>query len=51
MRHVEKTVAFIKTKGTWLALFPKESLATEANVLLLRSGSPWFSLAHNVHIK
>ena len=51
MRHEEKTVPYFKTNGTWLVLFPKESLATEANVLLLGTGSPGFTLAHNVHIK
>ena len=32
-------------------MFPKESLATDANVPLLGSGSPGFTLAHNVPSK
>ena len=51
MRPREEAIAFFETKGTWLALFPKESLAADANVPLLGSGSPGFTLAHNVRVK
>ena len=51
LRPGVETIAFFETKGTWLALFPKESLAANANVPLLGSGSPGFTLAHNVRSK
>ncbi|HET7011797.1 MAG TPA: VOC family protein [Anaerolineales bacterium] len=42
------TVAFFELGKTWLALFPKDDLATDAGVALEESGFPRFSLAHNV---
>ena len=51
MRSGGEAIASFETKGTWLALFPKKSLAADANVPLLGSGSPGFTLAHNVRSK
>ena len=41
-------IAFFETKGTWLALFPREELAADANVASDGAGFPGFTLAHNV---
>ena len=35
-------------QGTWLALFPKDKLAKDANMSELGTGFPGFTLAHNV---
>jgi catechol 2,3-dioxygenase-like lactoylglutathione lyase family enzyme len=42
------SVAFFELGNTWLALWPRESLAADAGVSARRSGFPGFSLAHNV---
>ncbi len=44
-------IAFFTTSGTWLALFPRESLAKDAEVAPEGSGFRGFSLAHNVRTK
>ena len=41
-------IAFFETKGTWLALFPREALAADASVDSSGAGFPGFTLAHNV---
>ena len=41
-------IAFFETSGTWLALFPRDALATDATVPAEGSGFPGFTLAHNV---
>jgi catechol 2,3-dioxygenase-like lactoylglutathione lyase family enzyme len=41
-------IAFFETKGTWLALFPREALAADANVACDGAGFSGFTLAHNV---
>jgi len=41
-------IAFFETKGTWLALFPREALAADANAGSSGAGFPGFTLAHNV---
>jgi uncharacterized protein len=41
-------IAFFELKGTWLALFPREALASDANVSAQGGGFPGFTLAHNV---
>ena len=41
-------VTFFEMGATWLALFPRPSLAEDAGVALERSGFPRFALAHNV---
>ena len=44
-------VAFFETRGTWLALFPREALAADAGVPADGAGFPGFSLAHNVRTR
>ncbi len=41
-------IAFFKTSGTWLALFPRQELAADATVSDRGQGFPGFTLAHNV---
>jgi uncharacterized protein len=40
-----------KLEGTWLALYPRASLADDATVASHGSGFPGFALAHNVGSK
>ena len=44
-------IAFLETRGTWLALFPREALAADAGVPADGVGFPGFSLAHNVRTR
>ncbi|MFQ6026487.1 MAG: VOC family protein [Dehalococcoidia bacterium] len=44
-------IAFFETRGTWLALFPREALAEDAGVPPGNGGSPNFTLAHNVRTR
>lgn len=44
-------IAFFETKGTWLALFPREALAADANLPSDGAGFPGFALAHNVRTR
>lgn len=44
-------IAFFETRGTWLSLYPRESLAQDANMPAEGSGFPGFSLAHNVRTR
>jgi hypothetical protein len=46
-----KNISFFELSGIWLALFPKTSLAKDANVSDIGSGFPGFTLAHNVKTK
>ena len=41
-------IAFFKTRGTWLALFPRQALAADADQDPAGSGFQGFTLAHNV---
>lgn len=41
-------IAFFETRGTWLALYPREALAADATVSADGTGFPGFTLAHNV---
>ena len=41
-------IAFFETRGTWLSLYPRESLAEDATVSAHGSGFRGFTLAHNV---
>jgi len=40
-----------RLEGTWLALYPRESVAEDARVAPQGSGFPGFTLAHNVKTK
>jgi uncharacterized protein len=51
MREGSDEIAFFELKGTWLALYPREALAADANVPAQRGGFPGFTLAHNVRSK
>jgi uncharacterized protein len=42
------SVTFFEMGQTWLALWPRESLAADAGLPAAGSGFPGFSLAHNV---
>lgn len=42
------TIAFFELEGTWLSLYPRERLVQEADVSFSESGTPMFTLAHNV---
>ena len=48
MRPNGDSIAFFETKGTWLALFPREALADDATVPSEGSGFRGFTLAHNM---
>ena len=41
-------IAFFETRGTWLSLYPRNSLAADATVSAEGSGFRDFALAHNV---
>ncbi|RTL54306.1 MAG: VOC family protein [Rhodocyclaceae bacterium] len=41
-------VVFFELGRLWLALWPRENLAADANVAVAGSGFPGFALAHNV---
>jgi catechol 2,3-dioxygenase-like lactoylglutathione lyase family enzyme len=47
-RPTPPSVAFFEMGRTWLALYPRESLAADAGVSPAGSGFPRFALAHNV---
>ena len=42
------TIAFFELEGTWLSLYPSGKLVEEADVDFSDSGTPMFTLAHNV---
>lgn len=44
-------VTFLKLRGTWLSLFPREALARDAGLPSDGNGFRGFSLAHNVASK
>jgi len=46
-----KEIGILKMDGTWLSLYPRESLARDAAVPPEGSGFPGFTLAHNVRSK
>ena len=48
LREGSEGIAFFETKGTWLALYPREALAADAAVPADGTGFPGFTLAHNV---
>jgi len=51
MREGSVGIAFFMTKGTWLALYPREALAADANQSPTGSGFNGFTLAHNLRSK
>ena len=51
LRPGEENIAFFETRGTWLALYPREALAEDATVSPQGSGFPSFTLAHNVRTR
>lgn len=44
-------IVFLKLTGTWLALYPRDRLAEDAQVAAAGAGFPGFTLAHNVASK
>ena len=48
LREGPPEIAFFQTRGTWLALFPREELAKDAGISPDGSGFRGFALAHNV---
>ncbi len=51
MRDWGPGIAFFETKGTWLALFPRDLLAEDAKRVSEGSGFQGFTLAHNVRTR
>ena len=47
-RDGPESIAFFETRGTWLSLYSRESLAEDATVSADGSGFRGFALAHNV---
>jgi catechol 2,3-dioxygenase-like lactoylglutathione lyase family enzyme len=47
-REGPEGIAFFETRGTWLSLYPRKSLAKDATVSAQGSGFRGFALAHNV---
>lgn len=47
MRDDFEAIAFFKTRGTWLALYPREALAADAKQAPEGEGFQGFTLAHN----
>lgn len=46
-----ESIAFFQNKGTWLALYPRESLAVDAGIPTEGSGFSGVTLAHNLRSK
>ena len=44
-------IAFFETSGTWLGLYPRNDLASDANVPDVGDGFRGFALAHNVRTR
>jgi catechol 2,3-dioxygenase-like lactoylglutathione lyase family enzyme len=44
-------VVFFRMEGSWLALYPRDKLAADANVAIGAAGFGGFTLAHNVASK
>jgi catechol 2,3-dioxygenase-like lactoylglutathione lyase family enzyme len=48
LRPGDNGIAFFETRGTWLALYPRQALAADATIPPEGTGFPGFTLAHNV---
>ena len=46
-----EAIAFFRNRGTWLALYPRESLAADAGVATEDIGFSGVTLAHNVRTR
>ena len=46
-----ESIAFFQNRGTWLALYPRASLAADAGVATEGSGFSGVTLAHNVRTR
>lgn len=46
-----ESIAFFRNMGTWLALHPREALASDVRISTDGSGSSCVTLSHNVHSK
>ena len=46
-----ESIAFFQNRGTWLALYPRESLATDVGISADGSGFSGVTLAHNVRTR
>ena len=51
LRPGPEEIAFFETKGTWLALYPRESLANDTGLPAEGTGFSGVTLAHNVRSK
>lgn len=49
--HSNENISFFELNGTWLALYPKDSLAADANIKSNGDGFCGVTLAHNVKVK
>ncbi len=46
-----ESIAFFQTRGTWLALYPREALAADVGIPTEGSGFSGVTLAHNVRTR
>ena len=46
-----ESIAFFQTRGTWLALYPREALAADVGIGTEGSGFSGVTLAHNVRTR
>ena len=46
-----ESIAFFQTRGTWLALYPRDALAVDVSISSEGSGFPSVTLAHNVRTR
>ena len=46
-----ESIAFFQNRGTWLALYPRESLAADVGIAADGSGFSGVTLAHNVRTR
>ena len=46
-----ESIAFFNNRGTWLSLYPRESLAADVGIATEGGGFSGFTLAHNVRTR